>query len=365
MIKCVIWDLDNTLLAGVYLESADRPPPPDQAILGVVRELAGRGIIHALASRNPPEAAEYVARATGITFAAAQCGWDPKSAAIGRVIDDLGLVPEAVAFVDDDLLERAEVSFALPGVLVLSPEDVRDAATWPEFRPAVVTAEARRRGQMYAQRRHRLAEAQAFGGSREQFLRYCRTRVVIAAATAADVPRLHELSVRTHQFNSAGADIGQQQLAALIGSADHLVMTVTLADRFGDDGMVGGCVIDIRTWSVSLLMMSCRAMGRGVIDALLAWLCHAAGRAGAPAVQVSCLVTPRNVPLRIALAGAGFRAADPAAAAMPDPDGPDQGQAAAGHGPAVFTRQLTGPLPPVPSWATAPETRRPAAPDIL
>ncbi len=358
MIKCVIWDIDNTLLAGVYLESADRPPPPDQAMLGVARELAGRGIIHALASRNPPEAAEYVARATGLTFAAAQCGWDPKSEAIGRVIGELGLVPEAVAFVDDDLLERAEVSFALPGVLVLSPEDARDAAGWPEFRPAVVTAEARRRGKMYAQRRHRLAEARAFGGSREQFLRYCRTRVVIAAAAAGDVPRLHELSVRTHQFNSAGADISQPELSALIGSAEHLVMTVTLADRFGDDGMVGGCVIDIRTgtWTVTLLMMSCRAMGRGVIDALLAWLCHAAARASAPAVQVPCLVTPRNVPLRLALAGAGFRAAEPAAAAVPDPDGPDPGEAAAGRGPAVFARPLTGPRPAMPGWATAPES---------
>jgi hypothetical protein len=26
-VKCVIWDLDNTLLRGVYLESSRRPPP--------------------------------------------------------------------------------------------------------------------------------------------------------------------------------------------------------------------------------------------------------------------------------------------------------------------------------------------------
>ena len=340
MIKCVIWDIDNTLLDGVYLESGAQLPPPDPAMLAVARELTGRGIIHALASRNPPEAAGYVARATGISFAAAECGWGPKSESIGRVLSELDLAPDAVAFVDDDLLERAEVSFALPEVLVLSPEDARDAPLWPQFSPAVVTPEARRRGEMYAQRRHRQEEARAFGGSRDEFLRYCRTRVVIEAAAAADVPRLHELSVRTHQFNSAGADVSRQSLAALIGSAEHLVMAVRLADRFGDDGMVGGCVVDTRSqaWSVPLLMMSCRAMGRGVIDALLAWLCRAAARAGAQAVQVPCLVTPRNVPLRIALASAGFRAADPA-----------------GGGAAIFARQLAGPLPALPAWATAPE----------
>ena len=35
---------------------------------------------------------------------------------------------------------------------------------------------------------------------------------------------------------------------------------------------------DAGTWTVPLLMMSCRAMGRGVIDALLAWLAGQAAR---------------------------------------------------------------------------------------
>jgi methoxymalonate biosynthesis protein len=381
VIKCVIWDIDNTLLAGVYLESGPQPPPPDEAMLGVLRELGSRGIVHALASRNPPEAAEHVRAVTGLTFAAAECGWGPKSDAVRRVIGELGLAADDVAFVDDDLLERAEVSFALPEVLVLSPEDARDAAGWPEFSPAVVTAEGRRRGEMYAERRRRLSAARAFGGSRDEFLRYCGTAAVIEAATAADVPRLHELSVRTHQFNSAGADISQASLAALIGSAEHLVMTVRLADRFGDDGTVGGCVVRTgqSAWSVRLLMMSCRAMGRGVIDALLAWLCQAAAGAGAAEVRVPCLITPRNVPLRVALAGAGFRAADAPAAsqdtpapdraapdtatadaagtAAPDTAAPDGRGAAAGGRAAVFARQLTGALSPLPGWVTAPEHR--------
>ena len=39
MVKCVIWDLDNTLLSGVYLESAAQPPAPDPAMLAVLQEL--------------------------------------------------------------------------------------------------------------------------------------------------------------------------------------------------------------------------------------------------------------------------------------------------------------------------------------
>ncbi len=205
MIKCVVWDIDNTLLAGTWLESAGSPPAPDEGLLAVARELDGRGIVHALASRNPPAAAQYVAAVTGLPFAAAECGWGRKSDAIRRIMDDLGLAPGAVAFVDDDLMERAEVSAGLPGVLVLSPEDAAEAPAWPEFRPAVLTAEGRRRGEMYAQRRRRQDAARAWGGSRDDFLRSVGTRVEIAPAGPADLPRLHELSVRTHQFNTAGA----------------------------------------------------------------------------------------------------------------------------------------------------------------
>ncbi len=340
MVKCVIWDLDNTMLSGVYLESGSQPPPPDEAMVAVAAELRDRGIIHAIASRNPPEAAQYAEKATGLEFAAIECGWDRKSDAVRRIVADLAMAPDAVAFVDDDLYERAEVSFRVPEALVLSPEDMADAVGWPEFSPAVVTAEARRRSEMYTERRLRQEEARAFGGSRDEFLRYCGTRVTIVPATAADVPRLHELSVRTHQFNTAGQAVTEPELSTLTGSPAHRVTAVRLHDRFGDDGLVGGCVVETAgdRWTVSLLMMSCRAMGRGVIEALLAWLARSAAEAGAMTLAVPCLVSPRNVPLRLALAGSGFRAAE---------DGtPDQPLA-------LFSRALNGPLPELPEWASA------------
>ncbi|HEY2691676.1 MAG TPA: hypothetical protein VGJ50_24800, partial [Streptosporangiaceae bacterium] len=119
---------------------------------------------------------------------------------------------------------------------------------------------------------------------------------------------------------------------------------VRLRDRFGDDGLVGGCVTRAGqdgTWTVTLLMMSCRAMGRGVIEALLAWLTGSAARGGGRALAVPCLISPRNVPLRLALAAAGFRA--------------DSG----GSPTPVFSRPLSGPRPELPAWVTV----RPGPPE--
>ncbi|HEX3487882.1 MAG TPA: hypothetical protein VHU92_01010 [Streptosporangiaceae bacterium] len=344
MIKCVVWDIDNTLLAGTYLESAGQPPAPDPGLLAVARELDGRGIVHALASKNPPEAADYVARVTGLPFAAAECGWGRKSEAIGRIMADLGLAEDAVAFVDDDMLERAEVGAARPGVLVLTPEDAAEAVSWPEFSPAVITAEGRRRGLMYAQRRQRQEEARSYGGSRDDFLRYAGTEVLIAPAGPADLPRLHELSVRTHQFNTGTEPVSTARLAAAVGSGG--LSAVWLRDRFGDDGLVGGALAEA-DWTVSMLVMSCRALGRGVLDALLASLCRQAAASGAGELRIPCLITDRNVPLRLALAAAGFRADAPSS---------ESSESSTGRGRAVvFSRSLAGSLPALPAWATVGE----------
>ena len=337
MIKCVIWDLDNTLLAGVYLE--DEQPRASPLLADVLRQLVRRGILQAIASKNPPDAAGYAARLLDHEFAAARCDWGAKSAAIRSIVTELGLEPQEAAFVDDDAMERAEVSFMLPDVLVLEPRDVADAASWPQFSPPVITDEARRRGELYLQRRARHEEAKAFGGSAAEFLRHSRTTVRIAAAGVADLARLHELSLRTHQFNSAGVEVTAEDFAELLRAHDQRVTTVRLSDKFGDDGIVGGCVISTAQWRMPLLMMSCRALGRGVIDALLTWACAAARDAGASQLVVPCVINSRNVPLRVALTGAGFRASSkPGQATTPRT--------------ADYVRQLDQPLPDLPEWVT-------------
>jgi methoxymalonate biosynthesis protein len=345
LVKCVVWDVDNTLLDGVYLESGDTPPAANPAMAAALADLASRGILHAIASKNPPQAAAHAAAVTGARFAAVECGWGAKSGALARIAAELAIGTDALAFVDDDPYERAEVGAGLPEVLVLAPDEVADAAGWPEFGAAAVTDEARRRGEMYAARRRRQAAEQAFGGNREEFLASAGTQVTIAAAAMADVPRLHELAARTKQFNSAGQAVAEAEFTALITAPDTDVAAAALRDAFGDDGIVGACVTSHDpdgTWTVRLLMMSCRAMGRGVIGALLAWVTRSAARAGAREVAVRCVLTERNVPLRLALTGAGFRAGPQ--------DGAEDGEPAG----ATFRRGTGAPLPALPAWVRAP-----------
>lgn len=314
MIKAVVWDLDRTLLDGVMLESVATPTKKD-GVDEIIARLHERGIVNSIASRNPTETAEAAVASLEwpAPFIAPQYGWGDKSESLKRIASHLDIELAALAFVDDDPYERAEVAAHAPQVLVLSPEDVAGALDWPQFSPRTVTAEARGRAQSYLDIQERERAAREFTGTRADFQRYCGTRITIRRAGQRDVARFSELSLRTTQFNSRGMGLSESDVAEGINADDRLFVCIELGDRFGDDGVIGGIAVTTceSRWRADLVMMSCRAMGRGVIEAALTWLAGAARDSGAGEVIIPLRPNERNVPLRLALVADGYRAHKP------------------------------------------------------
>lgn len=298
VIKVVVWDLDGTLWPGVALESA---PSVAAGVVSTLDTLAARGILVAVASRNPAEVGELVESLLPGRFVAGEYGWGRKSDALRRIAGTLDVQVDTLAFVDDDPLERAEVERALPEVVVLAPDEVADALGWPEFDPGPVTAAAGTRLESYRQRERRRTARAGFTGSAEDFLRWCELRATVRPAGPADIDRLVELTRRTTQYNSTGA-----------GWPGGDAVVLELADRFGDDGLVGVAALrpdGSPVWTVPVLAVSCRAGGRGAVPVLLTAAARRAAAAGAGALTVPCRLTERNVPVRLGLKEAGFTAA--------------------------------------------------------
>lgn len=329
-VKVVVWDLDGTLWPGVALES-DALPAAFPAAVAALDTLAARGILLSVASRNPAEVGALVERAPALAgrFVAPQYGWDRKVDALRRIAAALDLALDAFAFVDDDPLERADVERTLPEVLVLAPDEVPDALGWPELDPGPVTAAALSRSDSYRQREHRRAARAEFAGDEPDFLRWCRLRATVREAGPADADRLAELARRTTQYNSTGAGL----------PAGGVSVVLDLADRFGDDGLVGVAAVpapDGPEWTVELLAVSCRAGGRGAVPVLLTAAARRAAARGAGRLLVPCRLTERNVPVRLGLKQAGFTARS------------RSGELA------VFARDLADP-PAYPSWVAVRE----------
>ncbi|MEO3854096.1 HAD-IIIC family phosphatase [Acrocarpospora sp. B8E8] len=307
-IKCVVWDLDNTLWDGVLLEDGDVTLRP--AVVAHIHRLDQMGVLHSIASKNDRDAVLEKLREFGIEdmFLHPQISWNPKSDSIAHIAKALNLGLDAFAFVDDQEFERGEVGHSLPAVTLVDILDLEEALTRPEFIPRFVTDESAQRRIMYQGQAARDELEADFVGTNEEFLAGLEMRFTIASAVRDDLQRAEELTVRTNQLNSTGRTYSYEELDELRESAGHLLLVASLTDRFGSYGKIGLALVEKgeRVWRLNMMLMSCRVMSRGVGMVLLNHIMRLAQAAGA-SVQADFVETGRNRMMQVTYAFAGFR----------------------------------------------------------
>jgi methoxymalonate biosynthesis protein len=315
LVKCLVWDLDNTLWRGTLLE--DPQVELFEKIRDVIATLDSRGILQSVASKNDFDLAWRRLEELGIAeyFVHPQIGWGRKSDSVRQIAKKLRFAPNTIAFVDDLPSERAEVSFRAPEIRCYPAEQVTSLPDLPEFSPEVVTVDAQRRRKMYQASFRRDAERESFAGPDEDFLRSLSLVMDIKRADEEDLSRVEELTLRTSQMNATGVHYSDQDLRGMLADPDHEVLTVTMADRFGPHGAVGVMLVEYRpgVWHLKLLATSCRVVSFGAGSVIINWLIDQAARAGAH-LAADFRPTTRNRMMEIAYRFAGFTS-DPCACA--------------------------------------------------
>lgn len=270
-IKCVVWDLDNTLFEGVLLEG--EAESLREGVGDVVRELDRRGILQSIASRNIHEQAMERLKELGIEefFLCPQIHFGAKSDSVKKIAESLNIGINSLAFVDDQPFERDEVASVHPDVLCIDAADVLAIPDMPSMQPRFVTDDSARRRRMYIDDMLRAAEEERFEGPKEEFLSGLNMRFAIRLATEDDLQRAVELTERTNQLNATGRTYNYDELDSLRRSTGHLLYVCSLDDRYGGYGRIGLALVEKGddAWTIRLLLMSCRVMSRGVGSILL------------------------------------------------------------------------------------------------
>jgi methoxymalonate biosynthesis protein len=306
-VKCLVWDLDNTLWQGTLAED-DEVVLPD-AVLEVITMLDSRGILQSIASKNDHDLAWERLEKLGVAefFVLPKIGWGPKSASVRDIADQLKFACKTIAFIDDQPAERAEVTFHQPDVRCYPAEQVLSLVDLPEFSPATVTADSRRRRQMYQAGFRREAEQATFTGPAEDFLRSLELEMHIGRASETDLARVEELTVRTSQMNATGVHYPGERLRLLLADPAHEVLVISMSDRFGPHGAAGVVLLETRqaVWHLKLLATSCRVVSFGAGTVILNWLSDQAARAGCH-LAADFRPTGRNRMMEVAYRFAGF-----------------------------------------------------------
>ncbi|MEV3914139.1 HAD-IIIC family phosphatase [Streptomyces canus] len=307
-VKCVVWDLDNTVWDGVLLEDGDVKLRP--GVVEVIRTLDGRGILHSIASRNDHDAAMAKLEEFGIAeyFLYPQITWDNKSDSIRVIAETINIGIDTLAFVDDQPFERDEVSYAHPQVLCVDALDAERLPDLPRMQPRFVTEDSRERRHLYRADAQRNQAEESHQGTNEEFLASLGMRFVISPAEERDLQRAEELTVRTNQLNATGYTYSYDELNAFRQSPDHDLLVAGLEDTYGTYGKIGLALVERRSdvWTVKLLLMSCRVMSRGVGSALLVHLIRRAAEARVR-LRAEFVPTDRNRTMYVTYKFAGFR----------------------------------------------------------
>lgn len=327
--KALVVDLDNTLWGGVIGEDGmngvrlgpEYPGAAFQALQRALLDLHHRGILLAICSKNnPDDALEALEKHPGMVlkpahFAAMRINWTDKVQNLREIAQELNIGVEALAFLDDNPIERQQVRSALPEVCVIDlPSDpmefarvVRDC---PAFERLALSTEDRERGAMYQSQREREHLEQTIS-SREDFYRSLQQEAEVSPLTGANLARIAQLTNKTNQFNLTTRRYTEQQISELVATPGWNCFSLRVRDRFGDNGLVGVAITHHEgdTAEVDTFLLSCRVIGRTVETAFLSFLADQARAQGARHLQGWFLPTKKNAPARDFYSTHGFTAA--------------------------------------------------------
>jgi FkbH-like protein len=325
--KVLVADLDNTLWGGVIGEDGMTgiklgPEYPGAAYQNVQRamlDLTRRGILLAICSKNNLEdAIEALENHPGMLlrpkdFAAVRINWSDKAQNLREIASELNVGTDALAFLDDNPVEREQIRSALPEVTIVDlPEDplayaaaVRDC---PVFERLALSSEDQQRTTLYAAQRERSHAEQSFQ-SKEDFFRYLDQEAEVVPVSPATLARVAQLTQKTNQFNLTTRRYTEQQIADLAARPGWQVLSIKVRDRFGDHGLVGVAISrdEAETCEIETFLLSCRVIGRAVETALLSHLARTAAARGRQRILGRFLPTKKNAPAREFYALHGFQ----------------------------------------------------------
>jgi FkbH-like protein len=339
--KCVVLDLDNTLWGGVIGEDGFNhikvggTAAPGNAFAEFQRVLVTlkqRGVLLAVASKNNPEDVWPVLDGhPGMAlkrsdFTALRINWTDKATNIREIAKELNIGLDSLVFLDDNPAERGRVRQELPEVLTVEmPRDpalyARTLANLDVFDTLALTDEDRNRSRLYQEQQERRAFEEAMGataagestGDLTAHLYGLEMVATIAPATPFMLPRIAQLINKTNQFNVTTRRHTEAQVQAMADEPDHWgVYSISVRDRFGDSGLTGVAIVrkapegDPSLWEIDSFLLSCRVLGRGVEDTLMAFLANEAHAAGATRLRGIFLPTAKNAPAADLFAKQGF-----------------------------------------------------------
>lgn len=306
-IKCVVWDLDNTMWEGILLENEGVSLRP--RVLELLRFFYERGILLSIVSKNDETSAWRRLEELGIAdyFLYPQINWLPKSENIKLIAKQLNIGLDTFAFIDDNPFELEEVARVLGGVACVNASDIDRLFLDPRYK-GTSSDEAKKRSQFYKEEFVRKKSAVKFGSDYLGFLAACEIKLYIDVYEDKDLDRVSELVQRTNQLNFSGRKYAREEILPILADDEVTKYVLRCTDNFGSYGVVGFAIVRFMEDEIRIedFMLSCRVQGRFIEQAFFNYLVSSQSGQKPESLWVNFESTGRNVPAQQVLESLRF-----------------------------------------------------------
>ena len=278
-VRLVIWDLDETFWRGTLTEGGFTY---DQSTHDIVIELARRGIMSSICSKNNIEDVRPILEERGIWeyFIFPSIDWTPKGLRLKNIVEQVQLRPETILFIDDNPLNLQEARHYEPGLQVADETCIPGLLDNPLFKGKDDRGLTRLNQYKILETKNR--DQIATAGDNTAFLRASDIRVRFEFDIEGNIDRAVELINRTNQLNFTknrlpdDPEEARQELRALVSRHWVQAALIQVSDKYGDYGYCGIYVLSktVQNEHLRHYCFSCRILNMGVEE----WVYRSLGR---------------------------------------------------------------------------------------
>lgn len=259
-IKLVIWDLDETFWKGTLSEGKVEIIKKH---VEIVKELAHRGIICSISSKNDFESAKAELDKVGVWdyFIFPLINWNPKGENVKRIIEACQLRAPNVLFIDDNITNRKEVEHYNQGIWTVSEDDIASLLDKAELKGKDDSGLTRLKQYKILEEKAKIKESYSDNHS---FLIESDIRIKFLKDASSYRDRILELINRTNQLNFTKIRLEEKELDTLLSDSKYENVCIHVEDKFGDYGICGFYSIDIEKHRLEHFLFSCRILNLGI-----------------------------------------------------------------------------------------------------
>lgn len=326
--KALIFDCDNTLWKGILGEDGESGIEMSgksakgvffEEVQFMAKELASRGIIIGLNSKNNPEDVKKVIKdhesmsLKESDIVIEKVNWNDKVSNLQNIAKELNIGLDSIVFIDDSDFEINLVKEYLQEVYTIQvPKNLYEYPSLFRknidlFYSILSTKDDAARVKSYKDQVVR-EQAKNSYGSINEYLESLDLEMIIYIDHKDLIERMAQLTQKTNQFNLTTKRYTFTQVEDFVKTNQYITFAFEVNDKFGKFGITGESFVSIKGHEATIdtFLMSCRVLGRNIELKFLEELVLYLESKGITQIKSSYVKTQKNQQVEDFYERAGF-----------------------------------------------------------